>query len=101
MRLNPVGYSGDGNLYCTARGQGRTFRLFLVFGTEEAFVMSHTNRGTVENPDYDKLYNDLKEAVDKMDFVLKTPRDKFLKIKLKNSKELWHWYKQIKKEKNV
>jgi len=97
MRLNPVGYSRDNDLYCTARGQGRTFRLLLLFGTGEAFVMGHTNKGTVPNPDYDKLYQDLSDAVDKMDFVLKTPRSKFLKMKMKNSRDFWSYYKQMKK----
>jgi hypothetical protein len=94
MRLNPVAHGNHNNLWCTARKWGITFKLCLFFDTEEAYVVKSSKKNFNPNRDYDKLYEDLKDAVDKMDFRLITPRNKYLKHNFGSTHNLLQYIKQ-------
>jgi len=94
MKINPIAHGKRNNLHCTARKWGITFKLCLFFDTEEAYVVKSTKRNFDPNKDYDKLYDELADACDEMDFRLMTPRKKYLKHQFGSTNNLLHYIKE-------
>jgi len=78
MKISPVGFGKNNNLYVTSRGGGFTFKLVLFFDNGFAFVVKTTKRREVPRLDLNAIYQNLKESLDKMDFILMTPQQKIL-----------------------
>ncbi len=95
MKLNPVGYGNHNNLWCTACKWGITFKIMVFFNSGNAYIMKSIKKNFDPTKDYNKLYKELKEAVDSMDFVLKTPRKRYLHCNIGNTSNLLHHLKQI------
>lgn len=95
MKINPVGHGRSNNLHATSRGQGINFKLILFYDSGDAYIVSHTVRKKIPNFDSQKLYSDLKEGIENMDFVLKTPFNKMLKHNFKNTQNLLNYIKTV------
>ena len=98
MRINPIAHGNNNNLWATARKWGITFKLVMFFDTEEAYVVKSSKRNFDPNKDYDKLYEELADACDKMDFKLMTPRNKYLKHNFGSTSNLLSYIKDRKNE---
>lgn len=94
MKLIPLDHGNHNNLWCKARKWGITFKLVLFFDTGEAYVVKSVKKNYNPERDYDKLYEDLKSAVESMDFRLMTPRKKYLKHNFGSTNNLLKYIQQ-------
>ena len=88
MRINPFAHGNNNNLYCSTKKSGYKFKIVCFFSTGTAFII-HTKKTGIgcPEPDFDKLYDELKDSLSYMDFELKTPREGFYKARLKESEQ--------------
>ena len=98
MRINPIAHGHNNNLYCSAKKYGYKFKMVCFFSTGSAFIIKAWKTGhKTPEPDFDAVYDDLKQSLHyDMDFELKTPREGFHRIRMKESEQ-----EQLKKEQNV
>jgi hypothetical protein len=79
MKLIPLNHGNHNNLWLKCKKWGITFKIVAFFDSGDAYVAKSTKKNFNPNRDYDALYEELKAAVSDMDFLLKTPKNKYLK----------------------
>jgi hypothetical protein len=82
LRINPVGHGNNNNVYCTAKRYGVRMKLVMFFETGDAYIFNVRKKNPESVIDWDLLYKETQEAVDDMDFELKTPRKGFTKLNM-------------------
>jgi len=95
MKLIPVAHGNHNNLWCTARKWGITFKIMVFFDSGDAYVMKTIQKNFDPKKDYNKLYEELKEAVQKMDFQLKTSRKRYLKSNFGSTANVLAYIRQM------
>lgn len=95
MKINPIGYGEHNNLWCTARKWDITFKIMVFFNSGNAYIMKSTKKNFDSTRDYNKLYKELKESLADMDFVLQTPRKRYLHCNIRTTGNLMHHLKQM------
>lgn len=90
MRINPIAHGRSNNLYCTVKNCGVRLKMQFFFDTETAYIMSCKRKNPEVNLDWDKFYQNLKQAVADMDFVLITPRKGFVRLNMSSNQFKYH-----------